>query len=291
MILVDMNQVMISNLMVQVHHTKEVDIGIVRHMVLNSLRMYNQKFGEEYGELILCYDSKKYWRREFFPYYKGTRKKDREKSDLNWSVIFETLNTIRDEIRDNLPYKVMEVEGAEADDIISVLIKRQSKINIELQKSNLEITKTLILSGDKDFIQLQKYPGVNQYNPVLKKFISGQDPKEYIIEHVLKGDRSDGIPNYLSPDDTFVGGKKQRPLGKKALEKIRNLSPEEFCNDEQMQYYKRNLTLIDLSYIPLEVEQSIIEAYETLTTTPRNKIYSYFVKNKLITLLDKIGEF
>ena len=73
----------------------------------------------------------------------------------------------------------------------------------------------MVLSGDKDFIQLQKYPFVSQYNPIQKKFMSGIDPKQYILEHVIKGDRSDGIPNFLSDDDTFVKNKRQRPLSKK----------------------------------------------------------------------------
>lgn len=292
MILIDMNQVMISNLMVQTKISEGIDKGLVRHMVLNSLRMYVQKFSAEYGrELVLCYDSKRYWRREFFPFYKGTRKKDRAKSNFNWGQIFEVLNEIRDEIRVNMPYTVMEVDGAEADDIISVMTKQMAIKNIRLQKDMQPVEKVLILSGDKDFIQLQKYPWLRQYNPVMKKFVSGMNPKQYIIEHVLKGDKSDGIPNYLSPDDTFVEGKRQRPLIKKTLDKIVGLSPEQFCNEEQMQYYKRNLTLIDFSYIPVEVEEQIIESYDSVTPSPRNKMYNYFVNNQLITLLEKIEEF
>jgi len=291
MILIDMNQVMISNLMIQIQLSNELDSGLVRHMILNSLRMYNQKFGQEYGELVLCYDSKRYWRREFFPFYKGTRKRDREKSSFNWGSIFEILNEMRDEMREHMPYKVLEVDGAEADDIISVLTKQQAYTNIRLQKDMQPTTKVLILSGDKDFIQLQKYPWLKQYNPVMKKFVSGMDPKKYILEHVLKGDKSDGIPNYLSPDNTFVEGKRQRPLQKKTLERNVNLSADQFCNEEQLQYYKRNLTLIDFSYIPVEVEERIIESFNSLTPAPRNKMYNYFVSNQLITLLDKIGEF
>lgn len=292
MILIDMNQVMISNLMVQIKLSDGIDKGLVRHMVLNSLRMYLQKFREEYGnELVLCYDSKRYWRREFFPYYKGTRKKDREKSNFNWTQIFEVLNEIRDEIKENMPYKVMEVDGAEADDIISVLTKHIAFKNIRLQKDMQPSHKVLILSGDKDFIQLQKYPWLKQYNPVMKKFVSGMNPKQYILEHVLKGDKSDGIPNYLSPDNTFIEGKRQRPLTIKTLDKIRNLSPEQFCNDEQLEYYKRNLTLIDFSYIPLEVEQNIVESYDSLTPSSRIRMYKYFVSKNLTTLLEKIEEF
>ena len=104
MILVDMNQVTISNLMVQIGSRKnDVDADLVRHMVLNSIRAYRSRFSKDYGELVLCYDSKKYWRRDFFPNYKSNRKKDRENSGLDWTLIFDTLNNIRDEIREIFP--------------------------------------------------------------------------------------------------------------------------------------------------------------------------------------------
>ena len=290
-----MNQVMISNLMVQIKISEGIDKELVRYMVLNSLRMYFQKFCAEYGpEVVLCYDSKRYWRREFFPFYKGNRKKDREKSNFNWSEIFEVLNELRDEIRENMPYKVMDVDGSEADDIISVLTKNISIKNIRLQKDMQPCEKVLVLSGDKDFIQLQKYPWLKQYNPILKKYICGIDPKEYIIEHVLKGDKSDGIPNYLSEDDTFVERKRQKPLSKKTLEKITKLSPEQFCNEEQLHFYNRNLTLIDFSYIPKEIEDSILDSYYSLIPAGSdqiNKMYSYFMKHKLSSLIEKIEEF
>ena len=121
MILVDMNQCMISNLMMQIKVGEKLDENLVRHMVLNSLKSYNRKFREDYGDMILCYDSKHYWRKDYFPYYKQNRKKDREKSNHDWNAIFEILNKIRDEIRNNLPYIVMEVDGAEADDILSLI--------------------------------------------------------------------------------------------------------------------------------------------------------------------------
>lgn len=291
MILVDMNQVCISNLMVTLTKTNTIDEGLVRHMVLNALRLYRNKFTKEYGELVLCYDSKHYWRRKAFPYYKGTRKKDREASKFDWNSIFELLNKIRDEIREHLPYKVIEVDGAEADDVIATLVKEQGMANIRLQNNMQPAQKVLILSGDKDFIQLQKYRFVNQYNPIQKKFINGIDPKIYIAEHVMKGDRSDGIPNFLSSDDTFVAGKRQRPLSKAKLAKWIDQSPEEFTDATTLEYYERNRKLIDFDFIPDEVSESIIDTYENTETPARGKMYPYFIQHKLNELLDHITEF
>jgi 5'-3' exonuclease len=281
-----MNQVTISNLMMSIGSKRQndVDENLVRHMVLNSLRMYRSRFSEEYGELVLCYDSKKYWRRDFFPNYKSNRKKDREASGLDWATIFETLNNIRDEIRDNFPYKVLEVEGAEADDCIAAIIDYVSKTPSAFEN-------VLILSGDKDFIQLQKHNFVKQYSPVLKKFVNGQDPRIYIKEHILKGDRSDGIPNFLSSDNTFVDELRQRPLAKKKLETWVDLEPEDFCSEEMMRNYQRNKTLIDLEYIPSDLKDRILVEYEKPPKGERSKLLNYFIQKRLKNLMNDIGDF
>lgn len=281
-----MNQVCISNLMIQIGSKRQndVDENLVRHMVLNSLRMYRSRFYEEYGELVLCYDSKKYWRREYFPNYKSNRKKDREKSGLDWNLIFETLNNIRDEIRDNFPYKVLDVEGAEADDCIATVVDYISKTPTSFEK-------VLILSGDKDFIQLQKHNFVKQFSPVLKKFVNGQDPHLYIREHILKGDRSDGIPNFLSADDTFVNELRQKPLAKKKIATWVDLDPADFCTEEMLRNYQRNKTLIDLECIPSELKEKILISYLKPAIGERSKLLNYFIQKRLKNLMDDIGDF
>ena len=292
MILVDMNQVMIANLMVSLTQSDELQEGLVRHMILNSLRRYRNEFRKEYGELVLCYDSKHYWRRQVFPYYKGTRKKDREKSKHNWNNIFDVLNKLKDEFRNSLPYKVVEVDGAEADDIIAVLVKDQGVKNIRLQNNMQPAQKVLILSGDKDFIQLHRFKFVSQYNPALKKYVGGVDPFLYISEHVLKGDRSDGIPNVLSDDKCLLEGRRQRPLGKKKIESWINQDPDRFCQDESIrQNYERNKTLIDFTFIPKEVEESIIDTYESFDPPARKYVWKYLVDHELNDLLQNLGDF
>lgn len=286
MILIDMNQVCISNLMMQIGSKRQndVDENLVRHMVLNSLRMYRSRFYEEYGELVLCYDSKKYWRREFFPNYKSNRKKDREASGLDWNLIFETLNNIRDEIRDNFPYKVLDVEGAEADDCIATVVDYVSKTPTAFEK-------VLVLSGDKDFIQLQKHNFVKQFSPVQKKFLNGQDPHLYIKEHIMKGDRSDGIPNFLSSDNTFVDELRQKPLAKKKIENWIGLEPEDFCTEEMLRNYQRNKTLIDLECIPDVLKEKILLEYLKPPKGERSKLLNYFINKRLKNLMNDIGDF
>ena len=287
MIIVDINQIMISNLMVQINGRNAVELNedLVRHMVLNSLRGHNKKFRKEYGEMVIACDSKNVWRREIFPNYKAGRKATREKSQHDWDAIFSMLHTIKDEIRSFLPYKVIELETAEADDIIATLVKRiQNQVGPNHEK------KVLILSGDKDFIQLHG-PNVKQYNPVLNKFVGkGEDPVIYIKEHILKGDRSDGVPNVLSDDNVFVDGRRQRPLSKKKIESWVNEVFMTFTEEEQKNY-SRNRKLIDLSCIPPELEEKIINEFIDAKVASRDKILNYFITKKLKTLIEVIDEF
>ena len=282
MVLVDMNQVTLSSLMMQIGQTKDLEVNpdLVRHMVLNSIRTYRIKFVEDYGELVLCYDSKHYWRKDFFPQYKSNRKKMRESSDFDWNTIFNTLNVLKEELRENFPYKMLEVYGAEADDIIATICESQKE-------------KIMIVSGDKDFIQLQKYKNVKQWNPVQKKMLNGKNPELYLKEHIIKGDRSDGIPNVLSDDNSFVDKIRQKPLTKK---KIQSWVEHDFMdvapNEQAKRNYHRNTTLVDLSKIPQDLKDKIKETYKT---TPilgdRKNLINYFINNKLKELTNNLGDF
>jgi len=287
LIIVDLNQIMISNLMMQINGRNAVELSedLVRHMVLNSLRGHNKRFRDEYGEMVIACDSGNVWRREVFPNYKAGRKTTREKSGHDWTAIFEIMSNIKNELKEHMPYRLIEIDTAEADDIIAALVKKY--IN----------QKILILSGDKDFIQLhrnQLTPSnnhVKQYNPVLNKFVGkGETPSIYIKEHILKGDRSDGIPNVLSDDDVFVEGRRQRPLTKKKIASWLDEMVMSFTEEEQKNY-DRNRKLIDLSLIPPELEAKIYNEFDEVKVAHRSKILNYFITRKLKTLIEVIDEF
>lgn len=286
MILLDLNQVMIANLMIQIQGGKaDLQEDLIRHMVLNSIRLYRQKF-KEYGELVICADDKNYWRKDVFPYYKAHRKEDREKSDLDWKMIFECLNKVKGEIKDNFPYRVIQVPRAEADDLIGTLTNR---LGVYL---NNEVTeRVLILSGDKDFGQLQKYANVDQFSPVTKKWIRVPDPRRFLREHIMKGDRGDGIPNFLSNDSCIVAKERQKPLASKKLNNWVDQEPENFCNEEMLRNYKRNEQLVDLDFVPDDIRREVNRQYDEYVIPDRKGLLNYFIKNRLKLLTDTIGEF
>ena len=270
---------MISNLMQQIGFSKNatVDSDLVRHMILNTLRSYRVKFHNEYGELIICCDDKNYWRREIFEFYKKNRKQEREASKYNWDDVFSALNKIRDEVKENLPYQVLQVRGAEADDIVA------SICNYNSRKDNPE--RMLILSADKDFIQLHKYDFVSQYDPIRNRWIEHENPVEYLQEHIIRGDRSDGIPNILTCDDAIVTGKPQKKMSKEKIAGLAKLDPSEFTNYIRLRNWNRNSQLIDFTRIPEPIVERILTHYHK--TRARAEVnLDYFITNNIQDLIE-----
>jgi hypothetical protein len=282
MIIFDYNQVAISNLMEQIGSSKtQVEEGLVRHMILNTIRTYVKKFKESYGpEVVIACDNKNYWRRDIFPHYKASRKKTREASGHDWNAIFECLNKVRDELRDYSPYKVITVDTCEADDIIATLVEKYS--------SN---EKVMILSSDKDFAQLQKFSNVEQYSPILKKYIKEPLPAAQLKQLIIRGDKGDGIPNILSTDDVFVSGGRQKPITETKILSWMNQPPKEFCNEEMYRNYVRNETLIDLTKIPQNLQNEILHKYEDTKSKTKQDFMNYMIANRLKNLLEVLDDF
>ena len=280
-VLVDYNQVFISGLMKQPNLMKKgVQIDLVRHIVLNQIRMYRSKYNKKYGELVICCDNRNYWRKTVFPFYKANRKKMRDTSDYDWNGIFDGLNQVKSELYEHFPYKVIEVCTCEADDIIAVIV------------SHSPPSPTLILSGDKDFMQLQKFEHVEQYSPMQKKFLRCNKPEQTLKEHILRGDKSDGIPNILSDDDSIVNeDKRQSPLTRVKVEMWLGQQSIQLEDQTLQQHYNRNEKLVDLTKVPENLTKQIKDAYDNSIPNSRNKLFGYMMEHRLKNLMEYIEDF
>ena len=217
----------------------------------------------------------------------------RDASKHDWNLIFNTLNKIRDEIKEQFPYVVIQIEGAEADDVIATMCKYLQTHMLKQNGFDTEHEPILILSGDKDFLQLQKYTNVAQYSPIMKKFLREEQPERYLMEHILTGDSGDGVPNFLSGDAVFVTeGQRQKPIRREKLKEwIELADPEKFCDENALRNFKRNQMLIDLSNVPPQLESKIIESFEQGPAGERKKLLNYFIENRLKYLMESISEF
>ena len=258
MILIDLNQVCIANILQEVKSIKKIEPLLVKHMILSTLLFYRKKFKDRYGELVICCDSKKSWRKDVFPFYKANRKANREKHPVDWNGIFEVINSLTEDLVNHFPYSVIKI---------------------------------MIISSDKDFLQLQKYFNVEQFSPTQKKMLVSKDPNGYLREHIMKGDRGDGIPNFLSDDDTFVTDKRSKKVLSTKLKAWVGLDPYEFCNEKMLRGYKRNEQLVDLGHTPVDIKQKIVDQYKEYEYNQRDKLLNYFIKNKLRNLTEHIGDF
>ncbi len=278
MILLDCNQVMFATLFASIgkHTNIKIEESLIRHMTLNVIRNINSKFRAEYGQLVICNDSRSNWRKSIFPFYKAGRKKSREQSELDWKAIFNIMGNIKDELRTQFPYKFLDVEGAEADDIIGTIC---NKVIDE---------KILIVSGDKDYRQLHR-SGVQQYDPIHSRFIQESEPNQYLTIQIMKGDATDGIPNIASPDNTFVINQRQKKMTQKLLDELTT-----FQIDSSNKYYRnyiRNKTLIDLREIPKDIKQNIIEQFNNTAPKDKSNLLSYFQQHKLKQLVEHVNDF
>lgn len=259
--------------------------GLLRHQILNSLRMYNVKYREEYGRMIICADGGS-WRKDYYPEYKAGRKEGREKDTKDWGSIFETFTKVREEISEFLPFDVIHEYGVEADDIIATLVKETQEFGKD--------EPVMIISSDKDFIQLHRYSNVKQYSPITRKMVTHDDPVKYLREHIFRGDSSDGVPNVLSDDDTFINAdKKQTPLSQKKIdswsENIGNL--QDVMPTQAFRNYQRNNKVINLDNIPEEITKQILDNYNSIKQTPNMKTLNYLITNKLKNLIESVGDF
>lgn len=282
MILIDYNQIALSNIFMQ----KLGEESLIRHMILNSIRMYNKKYRAEYGQMVICCDGFNTWRKQYYPEYKASRKKNRDNSDMDWVEIFRVLHMVRDEIKENLPYKVVHQDGVEADDIIATLVERTQEFGMD--------EPVMIISSDKDFIQLQKYRNVKQFSPIQKKMVTDDNPRTYLFNHIMRGDDGDGIPNVLSDDDTFINeDKSQTPLWQKKidswLEQSDNL--REIMDETTYRNYQRNKTLIDLDEIPDTIKEIIINTFDNQKPAMKMKVLNYLVKKRCTNLIEVAEEF
>jgi len=282
MILIDFNQIAIATVAIR----KLNDEDMIRHMILNSIRMYNKKYRDEYGQMVICCDGPNTWRREYFPEYKANRKKGRDNSELDWNAIFKTINLIRDEISTNLPYKVIQMDGCEADDIIGTLV-------LETQEFGKD-EPVKIISSDKDFIQLHRFKNVSQFSPMQKKEVKDSNPRTYLFSHIMKGDSGDGVPNVKSADNTFVEeGLRQTPVRAKEIEAWLDNSERlsEVMDSEVYRNYQRNKTLIDLNEIPENLSTSIINKFNNTKKPMQMKVLNYLIKKRCNQLIECVEEF
>ena len=282
MILIDYNAVAIGNLVVQ---RLDVEENLLRHMILNSIRMYRQKFQNEYGEVVIVADGQANWRRDVFPQYKYKRRKSRDESKIDWNEAFRIINMVRDEIRENFPYKVMHEPNCEADDVIA-------KLALETQEFGKH-EPVMIISADHDFIQLHKYDNIKQYSPMLKKFVKDKNPRLYSMTHIFKGDGGDGVPNVLSDDNVFVDDRRQTPVTKKKLDVwLEAEDLQKVMGDTIYRNYLRNKKMIDLTETPDAIKEQIINSFENQDPKKnKGKVFPYLVRKRCKRLVECVQEF
>jgi len=284
MVIVDFNGLAIGSIMGQLSRGEELSENLVKHIILNNLRVYRNKYPEsKHGKMVIACDSYS-WRKDVFPEYKAARKANRATDKHDWPMIFDLIEYTLNDLRENFPYAVIKIDSAEADDIIGALT---------VHKADFGGEDVVIISADKDFIQLQQYGHVEQWSPMFNKMIKEDNPRRYLFEHLLKGDSGDGVPNANSHDDVFTTGSRQTPMTQKAIDKYWDnrddlemiMKPNVFRN------FMRNVQMIDLTNTPDGIREEAINKYENYVYPTRTNILTYLVEHRMKMLVDCAAEF
>ena len=283
MIIMDYSGIALASIIIN----KTFEESLIRHMILNSIRMYRSRYIDEYGEIVLACDGPNNWRRSAFPQYKANRKKGRDESTFDWNEAFRILHLVREEIKENFPYKVIHIDQCEADDIIGTLVDLKSDVPINPEP-------IMIVSSDRDFVQLQRFPNVKQYSPILKKEVVESNPRLFLQTHIIKGDKGDGVPNILSEDNVFVEGFRQTPMSKKKIDNIiQDLDEGELLYAASWyRNYCRNKKLIDLTETPQDLRKEIINTFIGQDVwSNKFKTFNYLVAKRCNNLIESVQEF
>lgn len=279
MILIDFSAMAIANVLV---NKLTIDEDHIRHMILNSIRLHRLKHKKKYGEVVLAIDAAHNWRKDIFPQYKHSRTKARADQQVDWAEIYRILNIVLKELEEHFPYKIVKVDKCEADDVIGELCRYTNTFG------NFE--NVLIVSSDKDFVQLHKFKNVQQWSLNKKAFYKVDDPLRFSKELIIRGDRDDGVPNVLSSDNCFVDGIQQNSLYEDVLDKL-ILDPKSQGTDVHRNYW-RNKTLIDLESTPKELKEKIINTFEGQDpSNNKNKVFKFLMDKRCRLLLESAGDF
>lgn len=285
MVLVDFNGLAIGSIMGQLSRGEELSENLVKHIIINNLRIYRNKYKEaDYGKMVIACDSYS-WRKDVFPEYKAQRKANRATDKHDWPMIFDLIEDTLNDLRENFPYAVIKIDSAEADDIIGALTVHKS--------TPLIGEDVVIISADKDFIQLQQYGHVIQWSPMFNKMIKEDNPRKYLFEHLLKGDAGDGVPNANSHDDVFTTGSRQTPMTQKQIDKYwdNHDDLEMIMKPNVYRNFMRNVQMIDLTNTPDGIREEAINKYDNYIYPPRSNILTYLIEHRMKMLIDNAAEF
>lgn len=281
-LLVDFNNLLFRTLYVrEVYIQSEIpDFQLWRFLVYDSIYSCIKRF--RISEVVLAVDDKVSWRRSYFPRYKESRKKQRDKSDVDFKIVFSVINKFIRELKHSMPFKIIKVRSAEADDVIGILA--------------LEFGNCIVSSNDEDFMQLVGEKDNRLWNPSNQKFsefpininkdkkgtpVMCKSKEEFLNYKILMGQPKDDIFNIKTPTNwgktPETEGKRKPGFGVISAQKVMKAGVHEWIEKEQLEdRYKRNSVLIDFHRIPNVINNRIGDVYNNHTYPPPENIYKFF---------------
>lgn len=147
---------------------------LIIHDFLLQIRALEMKYKAD-GILVAC-DERNLWRKEIYPEYKGQRDKKR---DPHYEEVRGIMDELKDFFNNFTKIPAISVPRNEADDVIAIA-------------SRISTQKNVIVSSDKDFIQLINDKTI-LYSPPLRAERETKDKEFELFEKCIRGDSGDNV--------------------------------------------------------------------------------------------------
>lgn len=252
-------------------YSEKPDYDMMGYIIVDSI--YRSMLKTKSNEVIIALDSTNVWRKDIFPRYKESRKKQREKVKIDWSKFYGEQNKIFEDISRYLPFKVLQVDRTEADDVIGVIVL------------NYKNKSFVIISTDEDYKQLLS-KRTKLYQPIKKKWVECSNPEKFIVMKCLDGQVKDGIFNVITPID-WPAEKRKPSLGEEKVRRIIDGGYEDWLVSEgAVERFDLNRKLIDFNCVPENIKKNIIEKYKNYKLPNLEEAYNFFKQRNFKSYLE-----
>jgi len=256
--------------------------GLAHHIALTTVQKYYRQFKPR--KMIMCFDRSS-WRKEYTASekcvsgrpYKGTRRQKMSPTDkLHYEEFLKHLADFENIIREHTSIIALAGPGLEADDLVAGAIQTIRIIDTEPSP------EFIVVSADKDLIQLLRYPTVRLINPANGEERTldewNGDAELFMFEKCLRGDATDNVQS------AYPRIRKTRILKayNDSYERA-NLMMETWSDPDGKQFvvkhlFEENKILMDLQHQPNDIRHQIVVSFLEGWKNPGKFSYFHFMR-------------
>lgn len=281
--------------------TPEEQAGLALHMAFQSVHKYYKKFKPD--QIAFTFEGGRNWRKTYTKstdavsgnIYKANRVKD-----ASMEPYFALMDSFREVMQLHSSAIILRNDLCEGDDVFAGYVE----VNAVRSDGQDEI---IGISGDRDFVQLLKYPGFRLINPDNGKDRNQPGDKEYyedidyfLFKKCVRGDMGDYVFSaYPKVRETKIIKAYEDPLYRAEFMRetwdIKDEDGNVIKTNVVGELFEENKLLMDLTAQPEDIRASIVEtvldAEENIGTYSNFHFLKFLGQHKLNTIAEHIDQY